>query len=289
MSSEDSAERQRLYDRSRPEYTQAKGHNQRVKVKYPEIWQKSTITNEILTEWVTQHKGETCSYCDSPGIEIDHRVPLSAGGLHELENLQMLCLPCNRSKHDMSDEEYRAGLELGTITPETTNFPVIDHEQTRGKTEALFAETIDPTAIEFIGEPVFDSIDDLKKIYMEIGDPTEYQVAMAIFGRTEDWEKLVNSEFFKKHIADWRANLKAKLRSELVGKMLTLARGSTSGSLAACRALLADPWLTNTEVAAIGESRPVGRPTKPTEIGAGIPGNVLDDDMKRIGIDPNRG
>lgn len=281
------AEAQRLYDRSRPEYTQAKGHNQRVKVKYPEIWAKSTITNEILTQWVVDHKGETCSYCDRPGVEIDHRVPLSGGGEHSLDNLQMLCLPCNRSKHDMSDEEYRAALELGTVTPSVEvgdPISVFDHEATRGKTEALFRETIDPTAIEFIGEPVFETIDELKRLYLDIGDPTEYQIAMILYGNLWDWERLVTSDFLKPRIKEWRNLLKAKIRSELVGKMLALARGNTSGSLAACRALLADSWLADTSVEGPEGSRPVGRPVKPSEIGQGIPKDILDDDAKRIGL-----
>lgn len=32
------------------------------------------------------------------GFELDHAYPYSRGGAHTLENLQLLCTPCNRSK-----------------------------------------------------------------------------------------------------------------------------------------------------------------------------------------------
>jgi hypothetical protein len=41
-----------------------------------------------------------CRICKAAGVEleIDHIVPVSRGGSDTLDNLQTLCVPCNRSK-----------------------------------------------------------------------------------------------------------------------------------------------------------------------------------------------
>ena len=46
------------------------------------------------------------------GYDIDHIVPLAKGGPHKLENLQLLCPPCNMSKGKKMMEEWLGGLSL---------------------------------------------------------------------------------------------------------------------------------------------------------------------------------
>lgn len=42
-----------------------------------------------------------CCACGSDGpLEMDHVIPLSKGGTHSPENIQPLCVPCNRKKAD---------------------------------------------------------------------------------------------------------------------------------------------------------------------------------------------
>jgi 5-methylcytosine-specific restriction enzyme A len=46
-----------------------------------------------------------CAYCgatslDGVSLEVDHIIPISRGGSNELENLQILCRPCNSGKSD---------------------------------------------------------------------------------------------------------------------------------------------------------------------------------------------
>ena len=51
----------------------------------------------------------SCSYCgdvDGP-FEIDHIIPWSRGGTHEIENLTLACKPCNRSKGAKTISEWR--------------------------------------------------------------------------------------------------------------------------------------------------------------------------------------
>jgi 5-methylcytosine-specific restriction endonuclease McrA len=40
--------------------------------------------------------GRRCHVCGDPAAEVDHVVPLSAGGSDRLSNLRPICGPCNR-------------------------------------------------------------------------------------------------------------------------------------------------------------------------------------------------
>lgn len=60
--------------------------------------------------------GARCQICgaaarDGATLEIDHIVPVSKGGGSELDNLQVLCLACNRGKSD------RPMFEIGKAVP----------------------------------------------------------------------------------------------------------------------------------------------------------------------------
>ena len=53
-----------------------------------------------------------CRYCGkSQPLTMDHRVPLSRGGRHEIANLIPACKPCNSRKHTRTEEEFRALLD----------------------------------------------------------------------------------------------------------------------------------------------------------------------------------
>jgi 5-methylcytosine-specific restriction endonuclease McrA len=50
-----------------------------------------------------------CTYCgEVRPLTMDHRMPLSRGGRHELENVVPACKPCNSRKHTRTEEESRA-------------------------------------------------------------------------------------------------------------------------------------------------------------------------------------
>lgn len=59
---------------------------------------------------VFERDGWVCVYCgtDTGPFECDHIFPLSRGGSGDMENLACSCKSCNRSKRDMTVEEWRA-------------------------------------------------------------------------------------------------------------------------------------------------------------------------------------
>lgn len=50
-----------------------------------------------------------CYYCDDTLVlyHIEHKVPLSRGGIDGLENICLSCAPCNKKKYTKTEEEFR--------------------------------------------------------------------------------------------------------------------------------------------------------------------------------------
>lgn len=67
---------------------------------------------ELQALWEKQE--HRCAYCGIPlNVLItayDHKLPLSRGGAHCIDNLQLLCHNCNVSKFTMTDDEYQSFL-----------------------------------------------------------------------------------------------------------------------------------------------------------------------------------
>lgn len=62
-----------------------------------------------------ERQGHRCAYCQCElrrlgdgkvNYHLDHRVPLSRGGMHVIENLQVLCVDCNLRKGSKLPEEF---------------------------------------------------------------------------------------------------------------------------------------------------------------------------------------
>jgi 5-methylcytosine-specific restriction endonuclease McrA len=289
------AEKQRVYDRSRPEYTHAKGHNQRVKERYPEAWEKSTITNEVLSEWITTARLLSCPYCASPVKEIDHKVPLSKGGEHILDNLQMLCLDCNRRKHDMTDEEFRSVRETKPKTKKglTLDAYEIDYRSLRDaggrfRTRSLFAEMWKlnpnkdlPPIFSLKAEEDKDGLISLKRIYLETGDPTEYRFAVGLFRDPRHWKHLCSLDWFSPYRNKWRKELKAKLRAEAIENLFKMSEDN----LQAIKTIATEEFVYQSylELEDGPLKRRVGRPNKEKQVDV-ISEETLSDDAARIGL-----
>ncbi len=61
-------------------------------------------------EWedLCEYYNNICLRCGKEGkMTVDHIVPLSKGGTNYIENLQPLCKPCNTSKGNRHETDYR--------------------------------------------------------------------------------------------------------------------------------------------------------------------------------------
>jgi 5-methylcytosine-specific restriction endonuclease McrA len=55
--------------------------------------------------------GHRCAYCGAQGpLQADHRIPLSRGGTHHIENILPACRSCNLRKGATSEADFRARL-----------------------------------------------------------------------------------------------------------------------------------------------------------------------------------
>lgn len=66
------------------------------------------VTTAELRELIDQYDGR-CAYCgENVADTIDHVIPLSRGGLHQIDNLLPACRSCNSHKHTKTLKEWCA-------------------------------------------------------------------------------------------------------------------------------------------------------------------------------------
>lgn len=63
----------------------------------------------------------------------------------------------------------------------------------------------------------------LKRLYVEMEDPTEYEFASTYLLGWKHWQRICENKQIRKHIDEWREELEYKLRSKAVKYMLTSA------------------------------------------------------------------
>ena len=89
----------------------------------------------------------------------------------------------------------------------------------------------------------------IKRLYMEIGDPTEYEFATQCLLGWSHWLRICDNKILRKHIDEWRVELEVKLRSRGVKAAMLAAHG---GNFQAAKFLADRGW----------DSRGPGRPSK---------------------------
>ena len=69
---------------------------------HPWCWSHAAALSNPYPRGIAKAQGraeDQCYQCTGPGpCDVDHIVPLWAGGRHRLSNLQVLCQPCHREK-----------------------------------------------------------------------------------------------------------------------------------------------------------------------------------------------
>jgi hypothetical protein len=105
-------------------------------------------------------------------------------------------------------------------------FAALKDSQGRFRTQSLFWESRHPDM-----KPVFtmkkrehEGCISMYEKYMEIADPTEYQVAIRLLGSWDHWQKLCRLPWFKEMADEWRAELKIRMASDRYYEMAETAR-----------------------------------------------------------------
>jgi hypothetical protein len=151
-------------------------------------------------------------------------------------------------------------------------------------TQGLFIEHAADTSQALYTLKGYDLPDhpSIKKIYLELEDPTEYTIATEYFGGWDHWLRLCANKTIRAHIDEWRSELEVKLRSQAIRATIADAK-SDSKSAAQSRRFLADKgWK---------EKRKAGAPSRAERaaIERDIEQQVLDyaDDWERVMGKPN--
>lgn len=75
-------------------------------------WRRNkSLTRRWQRNALIQKYGAKCYLCDKPfksmsDITFDHRLPVSRGGIDELNNYGLAHLDCNQLKNDMTIDEF---------------------------------------------------------------------------------------------------------------------------------------------------------------------------------------
>lgn len=92
----------------------------------------------------------------------------------------------------------------------------------------------------------------LKRLYLEVADPTEYKFATTYLTGIKQWQRICENAQLKPRIEEWRFELEVKLRSEGI---LAVRRHSQSKHPSAWQA---SKWLADRG----WDTRGAGRPSK---------------------------
>jgi hypothetical protein len=129
----------------------------------------------------------------------------------------------------------------------------------RFRTQSLFKEyriASYPAYYTILPYDVGDTLS-LRKIYFELGDPTEYRVATEYLGGWAHWKQLCATKWFNELVTEWREEMEVKLACERLKEMLILTRDTKSS-------LQATKWLSD-KYSPVGLKR--GRPSKEEKAG----------------------
>lgn len=132
----------------------------------------------------------------------------------------------------------------------------------RFKTNSLFLETcvdqakkpdavytLKPYDHEYKGKIYYS----LKKIYLEMEDPTEYLFATTYLAGWNHWKRICNNKAFVEFIEEWREELELKLRAKGFKQVLEAAQEDGNLGYNASKFLVDKGWK---------EGKGRGRPTK---------------------------
>lgn len=123
----------------------------------------------------------------------------------------------------------------------------------------------------------------LYRLYMEMGDLTEYEFATKYFYNWEHWKLLCTLEWFIPHVARWREELDLKTKAEALKRIKEEAKDPKAKNTFSANKILIDRSWENSKPKA---PRRAGRPSN-EEVQGELKkevkeAKVLDEDYKRV-------
>lgn len=97
----------------------------------------------------------------------------------------------------------------------------------------------------------------LSRLYLEVGDPTEYQFSLLYLESWDHWLQLCECNWFKPYLNRWRQELEVKIKSTALAAIKLEVSTNGKNAFAANKFLIEKGWEPKQ-----GQSRTVGRPTK---------------------------
>ena len=114
----------------------------------------------------------------------------------------------------------------------------------------------------------------LKEVYIAIGDTTEYEFAMKVFGSFRHWLQLTKLAWVKDHVAEWRHELAVKVKSQSVRGVIELVDEEETKETTRLQAL---KWLANGEFAEKLPESKKKQQAKQDKINRDVSSDVSDD------------
>lgn len=171
------------------------------------------------------------------------------------------------------------------IPPTVEYFDKFKDTQGRFRTQSLFIEHKNDSYSTHFSLKKQDSQGhiSLYRKYMEIADPTEYQVAIQLFGSYDHWQALCRSKWFMVHLTGWRLELKNRMESERFTEMSVKAKDPGPMGIQATK------WLAERYGGSAKHTSKRGRPSNEEKaahlIHSTREAEDTADDLKRLGMD----
>lgn len=125
-----------------------------------------------------------------------------------------------------------------------------NNKDTMGRflTEALFYETRNKKyTATFTLKEKDHKVEDItyismRRLYLEIEDPTEYLFAEQVLGSWDHWQKLCRVKQFMEYVSSWREELSTKLKAKAIQAMIATATEDGSKGITAAKWLASAGW-----------------------------------------------
>lgn len=120
------------------------------------------------------------------------------------------------------------------------------------------------------------------RLYMEIDDPTEWEVAQRLTDGWEHWEMLCACSWFKPYVERWRKELQLRMMSKALVRIKTEAKTGSKESFGANKYLLEKGWEPKEK--GPGRGRPSKDEIKKAADEMAKADYQLSEDYKRLGL-----